>query len=70
MRLKKNAACPQCRSRRRNKGNAERQVKQTGAHWQNANAVRMAYLGSLEYANEWDDYWNPQKSAASPTLAA
>lgn len=34
-----------------------RRLKQTGARWVIANANRMANLGSLTYADQWDDYW-------------
>lgn len=34
-----------------------RRLKQTGARWLIPNANRMATLGSLVYADQWDDYW-------------
>jgi hypothetical protein len=37
-----------------------RRLKQTGARWLVPNANRMATLGSLVYADQWNDYWaNP-----------
>jgi len=34
-----------------------RRMKQTGARWLISNANRMATLGSLAYAEQWDAYW-------------
>ena len=34
-----------------------RRLKQTGARWLIPNANRMAVLGSLVYADQWNDYW-------------
>jgi hypothetical protein len=34
-----------------------RRLKQTGARWVIRNANRMAVLGSLVYADQWDAYW-------------
>ena len=34
-----------------------RRLKQTGARWLVSNANRMATLGSLIYADQWDAYW-------------
>jgi hypothetical protein len=37
-----------------------RRLKQTGARWIVGNANRMATLGSLAYADQWDTYWTSQ----------
>ncbi len=37
-----------------------RRLKQTGARWLIPNANRMATLGSLVYADQWDQYWTPR----------
>ncbi len=34
-----------------------RRLKQTGARWLAPNANRMATLGSLVYADQWNEYW-------------
>lgn len=36
-----------------------RRLKQTGARWVVTNTIKMATLCSCEYAEDWDDYWQP-----------